>query len=227
MTVAEPKPPLEGNPDDLLLERLSQIALTPLTIRSIFLMLTRIHWSDPDNFGSLKPKLVNFVWSRDEKQRTVNIDYDYNYDENVMSQRPSIFVGTSDFDFLRVVVDNRRGISEDRSTEDYVKLASTNIILRHIGKTPDESWTMADLTTQFFLGMRKMLQEQLKVHAFEATKLVASKPFERAANQANSQFIVDLLLSLQYNAAWLIVREGHRLKTVTYKQCLAEFSAAD
>lgn len=222
-----PKPPLEGNQDDLLLEAIGNVALTPVTIRGIFLMFTRIHWSNPDHYGALKPKLQGLVWDRDSKTRTLLIDYDYNYDPAKVDQRPAIFVGTSDFDFLKLVVDNRRSQTEDNSGEDYVKNASTNIIIRHIGKTPDESWQMADLTAQFFLGMRKLIQERLKVHAFEVAKMIASRPFERSTQQADQQFIVDLILNLQYNAVWLIVREGHRLKTVTYKQSLDDYSASD
>lgn len=224
---ATPKPVLEGNPDELLLDSINRVALTPITIRGIFLMFTRIHWSDPDNYGAMKPKMKQFVWHKEAKQRTILVDYDYNYDATKTDQRPAIFVGTSDFDFLKVAVDNRKSQTADNSGEDYVKIASTNIIIRHIGKTPDESWQMADLTAQFFLGMRKLIQERLKVHSFEVGKMIASKPFERATQQADQQFIVDLIMNLQYNAVWLIVREGHRLKTVTYKQSLDDYSASD
>lgn len=222
-----PPQPLEGNPDELMLDSIGEIALSPVTVRGIFLLFTRIHWSNPDHYGSMKPKMQNMVWAKDPKVRTLIVDYDYNYDPTKMDQRPAIYVGTTDFDFRKVVVDNRRSQTDDNSGEDYGNIASTNVIIRHIGKTPDESWTMADLTAQFFLGMRKLIQERLKVHAFEASKLVASRPFERATQQADQQFIVDLILNLQYNAVWLIVREGHRLKTVTYKQSLDDYSASD
>lgn len=222
-----PPPPLDGNPDALLLDQIGNIALNPVTVRGIFLMLTRIHWSNPDHYGALKPKMQGIVWNKDAKLRTLGVDYDFNFDPQKLDQRPAIYVGTSDFDFLKVVVDNRRGQAEDNSSEDYTKIASTNVIIRHIGKTPDESWQMADLTAQFFMGMRKLIQERLKVHAFEVVKMVASRPFERATQQADQQFIVDLILNLQYNAAWLIVREGHRLKTVTYKQSLDDYSATN
>lgn len=220
-------PPLEGNPDELMLDMIGDIALNPVTVRSIFLLFTRIHWSSPDNYGQMKPKMAGMIWHREPKQRTVGVDYDYNYDPAKLDQRPAIYVGTADFDFLKIVVDNRKSQTDDNSGENYAKIASTNIIIRHIGKTPDESWQMADLTAQFFLGMRKLIQERLKVHAFEVVKMVASRPFERTSQQADQQFIVDLILNLQYNAVWLIVREGHRLKTVTYKQSLDDYSATN
>ncbi len=72
-----------------------------------------------------------------------------------------------------------------------------------------------------------MLQERLKVSSFEVIKLMSSKPFERTSQQADQEFIVDLLMNLQYNAAWMTMREGHRIKTVTYAQSLEDFSAAE
>ena len=209
--------PAGGNPDDLLIDQLGQIALTPITIRGIFLMMTRIHWSDPENYGTMKVKLGKFIWSKNTQVRTLFIDYDYNYDASNLDKRPAIFVGTSDYEFRKVAVDNLRNRSEDRATDDYGMIASTNVIVRHIGKTPDESLAMGDLTCQFFMGMRKLLQERLKVHAFDITRLMTSKPFEEASQKADQQFIVDLIMQLQYNSIWLVTREGHRLKTVSIR----------
>lgn len=216
---------LEGNPDELLLTRMGQIALTPVTIRGIFLMLTRLHWSDPNYYGASKAKLGTLIWSKDQKVRTLLVDYDYNYDPARSDLRPAIYTGTADYDFRRVVSDNRHSQTDDRAAESYGMISSTNIIIRHIGATPDESLAMADLTGQFFLGMRKLIQEALKVHGFEVIKIAASKPFERAPASADQQFMVDLIMNLQYNAVWLIWREGHRLKTVTYQQSLDELTA--
>lgn len=216
----------EGNPDELLIDAWSRIAITPITIRGIFIMMTRIHWSDSANYGPAKAKMGDFVWHKDPKQRTLHVDYDYNYDPTKLDKKPAIFVGTSDFNFLKIAVDNQRTQTEDRAGESYAKIADTNIILRHIGKTPDESLQMADLSAQFFLGMRKLVQERLKVHGFEVMQILSSKPFEKAAAQADPQFIVDLVMNLKYNAVWMIVREGHRLKTVTYKQSLDDYSTS-
>jgi hypothetical protein len=213
--------------DSTLLEELATVALTPVTIRKIFILLTRLHYSDPDHFGSLKPKLSKFVWNADIKLRGIHVDFDYNYDPNNTDLRPAVFVGTSDIDFQKVAVNNQQSQTDDRSGEIYVKRAGTNIILRHIGKTPDETWALADMTSQFYMGITKMLQERLKVSSFEVVKLMGSKPFERKSQEADSQFIVDLIMNLQYNAAWLTTREGHRIKTITYAQSLADFTVSE
>lgn len=216
--MSENDPVSQENPDELLLERLGNVGLNPVSIRGIFLMLTRIHWSDPDNYGTMKHKLGGMVWSKNVEKSKVFIDYDYNYNPEEIGKRPALFVGTGDFGFRKVAVDNLRSRSEDRATDDYVMVTETNVIIRHIGKTPDESLAMGDLTSQFFLGMRKLLQDRLKVHGFDIIKLASSRPFESPSQKADSQFVVDLIMSLQYNSVWLITREGHRLKTVRIKQ---------
>jgi hypothetical protein len=213
--------------DSTLLEELATVALTPVTIRKIFILLTRLHYSDPDHFGSLKPKLSKFVWSADLKLRGIHIDFDYNYDPEKTDLRPAVFVGTSDIDYRKLVINNQQSQTADRSGEIFVKQAGTNIILRHIGKTPDETWALGDMSAQFYMGITKMLQERLKVSSFEVVKLMASKPFERKSQEADSQFIVDLIMNLQYNAAWLTTREGHRIKTITYAQSLADFTVSE
>ncbi len=211
-------------PDSSLLENLQNIALTPVHIRGLFILLTRLHYSDPDHYGKLKAKLKNFVWAKEPKDRTVLVDYDYNFDSARLDLRPAIFVGTSDFDFKKVAVDNQHSQTADRAGELYVKIASTNVIIRHIGKTPDESWALGDLSCQFYMGITKLLQERLKPHSFEVLTLKASRPFERKEQEADQNFIVDLVMNLQYNAAWLVVREGHRIKKVTYQQSLADYA---
>jgi len=213
-------------PDSLLLENLKNIALTPVTIRGLFILLTRLHYSDPDHYGKLKSKLQNFVWAKEAKDRTVLVDYDYNFDSARLDLRPAIFVGTSDFDFKKVVVANQISQTDDRSGELFGKIASTNIIIRHIGKTPDESWALGDLTTQFYMGITKLLQERLKPQSFEVVSLKGSRPFEHKEQEADQNFMVDLIMNFQYNAAWLVVREGHRIKKVTYQQSLADYTVA-
>lgn len=214
-----------GNPDQLLIDRLRSQIFTPRTVRSVFLMLTRLHWSDPENYGLAKVKLGKLVWHREATARTLHIDLDYNYDVNSKSPRPAIFVGTNDYLFSKVAMDNRETLSEDNADDNYIKIAATQVIVRHLGTTPDETLEMADLTSQFFLGMRKLIQERLNVYAFEVARLITARPFDRNPAQADQQFMADLIMDLQYSQAWTITREGHRLKRVTVQQVMQEFEA--
>ena len=205
--------------DKLLLEALDNIALTPLFIRKIFLMLVRVHYSDANHYGPYAEKFKNYVWSN-RQDNIFTIDYDYNFDPLKTDKRPAIYIGTSDIEFRKIVIDNLNSQSPSRDGDLSIKIANTNIVVRHIGKSADESWALGDMTCQFFMGMRKLLQERLRqrVTAFEIVKLTASKPFDRSPQQADQQFTVDLIMDFSYNAAWMTLREGHRIKTVTFEQ---------
>jgi hypothetical protein len=205
--------------DQLLLDSLNNIALTPMFIRRIFLMLVRVHYSDANHYGAYSKQLQSYVWST-RPDNIFTIEYDFNFDPTKTDKRPAIYVGTSDIEFRKVVIDNLNSQSLSRDADLSIKIAETNIVVRHIGKSADESWALGDLTCQFFLGMRKLLQERLRqrVTAFEIVKLTASKPFDRSPQQADQQFTVDLIMNFSYNASWMTLREGHRIKTVTFGQ---------
>ncbi len=207
--------------DSGLLEGLSDLILTPVSLRKIFILLTRVHYSDSEHYGELKPQFEKFIWSKEETKRTLHIDFDYNFDPAKVDRRPALFVGTSDFTFTQKVIDNMHSQTEDRAGTQYVMMTAVDVIIRHIGKTPDEALALGDMTCQFFNGMRKMLQERMKFSQVNVGKLMTSRPFDRSSNQADQQFMVDLLINLQYNSAWLTFREGHRIKTAKFEQLAA------
>jgi hypothetical protein len=209
-----------------LIDELSRLVLTPVTIRRIFLLLTRLHYSTNENYGILKEKLKDFTWN--PKDGKLHIDYDYNYDPAQLDKRPAIFVGRDDIQYTKVVTGDHSGHSEDRSGEQFTKTAKTSVILRHIAKSPDESETLADLSSQFFMGITPMIRDSLqgKILEYEVIGLKSSRPFERTSQQADQHFMSDLIIGLAYNSIWMTSFESHRIKTITFKESLAEFQAS-
>lgn len=202
------------------------VQLTPVTLRSIFLLLTRLHYSDPENYGLLKKKFANYIWSKDEKTRTLHIDFDYNYDAKNLERRPAIFVGLDDINFSKTSIGNHGSFTEDRSGESFVKTANTLIIFRHVSKSPDESLALADMTAQFYLGITPMIRDTMntRVLQYEVTSIKSSRPFEKQSQEADQDFISDVIVAFSYNAVWLTKIESHRIKRITYEQSLAELS---
>jgi hypothetical protein len=210
-----------------IINEMSKLVLTPVTIRRIFLLLTRLHYSDNANYGKFKEVFANFIWHKDEKLRKLQIDYDYHYDPKNLDRRPAIFVGLDDIRFNKVVIGNRSGDSEDRSGEEFTKTASTNVIIRHIGKTADEAPALADLSSQFFMGITPMIHDSLrgKILEYDVIGLKSSRPFERSSEQADQNFCSDLIIALSYNSIWMTSFESHRIKTISFQTSLAELSA--
>lgn len=224
MSDAAPQPPPVPVEQQSLFDGLSHISMSPLTLRRTFVMLTRAHWSDPENYGPFRAKMERFVWSSDPKQQNLFIDFDYNYDPTKLDRRPAIFVGTSDFDFIKIVVDDHKKTLEDRSGQESAMGCACTIIVRHIGKTAEDSWAMGELSAAFFLGIRQMMQERAKFRSYEVIKLLASRPFEKASQQADKEFMVDLVIGVQFTAAWNTIRESHRIKTIAFKAAQEDFS---
>jgi hypothetical protein len=206
-------------------ESLTKLTLTPVTIRRIFLLLTRLHYSTPDNYGPLKDKLSPFVWSAAKAKSTMHIDYDYNYDPSALDERPAIFVGIDDIEYRKVVIANSGNPTESRSGQYYTKTGGTKIILRHISKSPDEVLALGDLSSQFFMGITPMIRDTLsnRILEYEVVGLKSSRPFEKTSQQADQHFMSDLIIAFSYNATWLVEFESHRIKTYSFQQCLAEF----
>lgn len=199
--------------------------ITPYSLRRMFLLLTRVHYSDSAHYGDMMPpdRLGKFIYSKDPKLCTLPVLFDYNYSPKNSDAKPAIYVGTDDFEFLPKVVNNQQGANEDRSGMVYGKEEATHIIVRHTSGSPDETLMLGDLTSQFFLGIREKLQEELNFRSFDVQRLVTAKPFLRGPEEADTQFIVDLVMEVRFNAAWLTLRESHRIKTIGFRQAKDEF----
>lgn len=212
--------PADGN---ALFRELSKFVLTPITLRRMFLLLTRIHYSSSDNYGEFKSLLVDYIWNRDTKLCKLFVDFDYNFDPQNMDRRPAIYVGLDDINFQKAVVDDHVKHSYDRSTEEFIKYGHTNVIVRHIGKTADESLLLSDLSSEFFMGIKSMIHDSFpRITSYDVQAIKSSRPFAMTSQEASAQFISDLIISISFNAMWQIEFESHRIKTITLEQCLAE-----
>lgn len=209
-----------------LLHDLFQLNLTPVSIRRIFLLLTRLHYSTSAHYGELSKLLKDYVWSADRQISSMHIDYDYNYDPSALDERPAIFVGLDDVVYNKSVLANSAGFNETRSGQHFVKLGGTKVILRHISKSPDDVLAMSDLSSQFFMGIQPMIRDALRnqVMEYEVVGLKSSRPFDGNSHAADQHFISDLIIALSYNATWLTEFESHRIKTITFTQSIAELS---
>lgn len=197
--------------------------VTPITTRRMYLLLTRSHYSDSAHFGQWKEKLDNYVWSKHPKLSKIDIQLDFQYQAKRQDERPAIFVGCDDFIYHPTVVDNFKNMSPDNSGTGYVTIGETNVIIRHIAASPDEAMTLCEVTAQFFLGIRPLMQQKVRYRSYNVKAQKTSRPFERAVVDPDQQFISDLLINITFNALWLSVQESHRIKTINFESSLSAF----
>lgn len=211
-------PNTPGN--NALLDGLAELRIGQVSLRRIFLLLTRLHYSTSDNYGDHKVALKELIWSQDDLKRKIFIDYDYHYRPNKLEQRPAIFVGTDDVSFRRVVLDNHRKVVEDNSGTVSSYVASTTLIVRHISPTPDEAMAIGELSADFYLGIRQMIKDRMRVHSFDVGSIRSAKPFARGPDEPDQMFACDLIMPISWIWDWTTTRESHRIKTIGFKEAV-------
>lgn len=210
--------------DDGVVRSLGRLPKSPTNLRKMFLLLTRMHYSAPENFGELADLLKNYVWKAEEP-RGLDVLLDFDFDRSKARTVPAIFVGMTDFIYSRRVLDNHKEFTDDRAGRMQVKSVGTTVVLRHTSASADEAFNLADLTAQFYLGAQDMMREQAGFAQFEVQNLLQPKIFNRSPEQSYQQFEADVILGLQFTATWWTFTESHRIKQITFKQSLAEFTS--
>lgn len=220
-------PKVKAWQDGPLTDGLAHIVWKPVSTRRAFQLLTRLHFSNNAHFGQWKERMGEFVWTKEENTKLF-IDLDFNYDPRSLDRAPAIYVGTDKFSYTQSVVGDVKGVSEDRAGTEYYSAGSTTVIIRHVGKTADEAFALAELSDTFYRGIKKMMLEKAKLTRYFVRDILSSQPFGPASpEEADKLFKVDLIIEIGFNDVWLSVQESHLVKTISFKHCLAEFSDAD
>jgi len=187
--------------------------LDPISLRKIFLRLLRNHYADPNNFGDVPEAFKQFKYSEEPKERTLNIDLDYHYDNFQLEYGPMLFVGLGDFDFSKQIMNNTTGNTVDNSGTNYDNLVRTNLIVQHINLTPDEALMLGTITTAFLRGIRSTIMSSLDLVQFDVMKLSRVQQDDKTADKA---FISTLTSTLAFHSTWTTYIESHRIKKVNY-----------
>jgi hypothetical protein len=204
---------MAGRTSSNLLEELGQCVDQPLeltVIRRAFLLLARHLFSDPGNLGSLQDKLCNMVWDEDPKKSKINIDLDYTYSpDEELDRTPAIFVGFSQLQFRKVVLDNSARVTPDNSGVYHNQPAQCNLMLQARHQTSDGAYLMGQALTAYFMGIRPLIMNRLGLRKFDLISLGRPEMQEQAPDRF---FKIDVNIALDFNFSILTTQEGHRLK---------------
>jgi hypothetical protein len=189
------------------------IQIDPVSIRAIFLLLTRNHFASSDNFGGVPQSFKKFVYSDDPMKRSLHVELDYIYDEQDTEKRPVIFVGCENFMFSKEVIDNYLDSKVDLAGQEFYNVVATRLKFRHLALTADEALMLGTLTTSFYLGIRAVLQEAMRLKKFEVLSL---SPPHLVKHSADKQFLCDLSIDVVYQNTWETNAESHRIKKISF-----------
>lgn len=179
-------------------------------LRTIFLLLTRAHYSDSKNFGYLEEQLKCMVWDSDHSKSPLEIDPSYQYDMNRDNRKPGIYVGVDQpSQFSKIDLNSRQGNLADNSGFFSGQLLRTAVSFIHVFESPDQALLAADCTASFFVGIKESLRNKLNLSSFEPISISAPALIEKTPERF---FRVDATFGIAFNYSVLVNIESHRLK---------------
>ncbi len=179
-------------------------------LRTIFLLMTRAHYSDSKNFGYLEEQLKCMVWDPEHSKSTIEIDPSYQYDINRDNRKPGIYVGVDQpCQFSKVDLNSRQGNIPDNSGFFSGQILRTAISFIHVFESADQALLAADCTASFFVGIKESLRNKLNLSSFEPISISPPALIEKTPERF---FRVDVTFGISFNYSVLVNIESHRLK---------------
>lgn len=190
----------------------SAYQVDPLTLRRIFLLLTRNHFAQPNFFGNVPEPFRRLTYDDDPKKAAVRIELDYNFDWETAQAANAIFIGVGDVTSNKQVMDSFEAGNEDLSGRKNVDTDRTRVTISHLSKDADSALAMGIVSKGFFQGMRQLIKQQLGLRGYQVVGL--SEPKEIKKGDEIDYYRVDLVIDLVINSAWTTILESHRIKKI-------------
>ena len=187
----------------------------PVSLRHIFLLLTRNHFSNPDNFGDVPEVFRRYTYSDKESDRKVTIDLSFNYARKDQGKTPSVYVNVGDFTFNRDRHADFSRYNSDMSGRVGSNQCTVPITISHLGITGDEALMMGTVTTAFYLGITNVLVEKLGLLQFSVKQLSQIRPKEIQSGLTMFESVLSMELTFEVN--WETYTESHKIKNISYE----------
>lgn len=199
------------------LDELSTVyGLDPVSLRRIFLLLTRNHYSDPAYFGNLPQSFKKFRYNDNPRDSKLRIELDYAFDPKNQEQPTGIYIGVGPVQSSSRVIDDFNRNNEDLSGATRHQLDQTQIILSHVSASPDEALTLGVLSKAFFQGIGPLLRQRFRnIAGYRILSLSAPQRTEEKGN--NVFYKVDLNIGLAIPSEWETTIESLRVKRINFE----------
>lgn len=187
-----------------------QEPLNGSNLRTIFLLLTRAHYSDTKNYGYLEPQLQCVLYSDNANEQSLYVELSQEYDYTKGIRRPAVYVGFDQpFQFKKIDLSHSQDKTYDNSGQDKGFLVTATLSLIHVAASQDTALLMADCSTAFFIGIRDALKSKLNLMSFDP---ISISPPAMVDKKPEQYFRVDCMFNLTFNYVVRVNLESHRLK---------------
>lgn len=186
----------------------------PVVMRRLFLLLTRLNFSDPAHYGSFyADQFSTIIYSDDATAKTLDVELMSLYTPSKTFSRPSVFVGFGGgMDFERVAVGDYAGSSTDNSREYTAHRVNATLLLNHTSKDSDQALALATLSATYFIGIQNLLKSCFGLQSFRAGKVTDAQKIE---GNPDLTFLSTFTASLSYEYVVASSLESHRIKKFT------------
>ena len=156
------------------------------------------------------------IYSDDPKKRKVDVELDYLYDSEKVSEEPSVYVGFGDIKFKKLGVGDISRISQDNSHTTYTNQSDMQLHLRHVSPSADMSYLLANHSAGFFLAMKVLLLNN--VPGLVDIRIENISKVNLTQVEKSRSFRTDVIFGLTVMFSWTTTSEDHRLKDVVVNQ---------
>ena len=191
------------------IENLAGAPPDPVSMRKLFLLLTRLNFSDPKHYGAYESLLENLVYSDNPTESRLSVDLLSIYAPSKTFSRPAIFVGFTESRFERMAPADDAGHSEDNSRIYKAKRVSTTLKIVHTANDPDQALALGTISATFFLGIQQLLLQGFGLLHFTIESITDATLIEKSPDTA---FSCTLTASVNYEFQTVTALESHRIK---------------
>ena len=195
--------------------RLLEAPLSMVSLRRIFLLMLRLHYSDPDNFGDYKDLIGNLRYNDELKFSTLGIELLSTFEpESYKDGQANIFLGFQSHNFKKVAINNYSGQNTDGSSNYHVMPTDSVLVLRHVANTGDQALLIGEMTAAFLFGIRPMLMQKIGLRAMDVLSVSDPKIIDKAPERS---FQVDVSVAINFGYVMTTNIESHRIKKIAMR----------
>lgn len=179
-------------------------------LRRVFILLARLHYSDPSNYGPMQKAMKQYTYAPEGKKGTVNITLEEL--ESVAQEDffPAIQVAIEDVSFDRNVLGDVSGNDGERGLT-----AKTALSIHHCSQAADEAAQLAGLTAVFFAGIGPVIQKQLNLLTFIPARITKPVKVDSSAQQSFRLYRSTFQATIAFDYSWVTQLESHLIRTAT------------
>jgi hypothetical protein len=192
------------------LTSLKTYPLDQVSLRRVFLIMLRFHYSDAANFGAMEKTLAKYTYVKSAPELSgVDIQLVDAIPFSPESVYPCITISVGDMKLRREVIsdmsaaDGHRGLS-----------AASRLDVDHYSENADESLTLAGATCAYFTGFAEVLRDRMMLMRFQPNGTQGPEYISDKKISALQLYRSRFSAEIHYDYSWCLNYESHLIREI-------------